>query len=177
MSLKVVIERYMKEDFSTLKDKKIFYENMPLHEAVKNAASAITPEKIMDSHQRRIGKKICVDAAIELLKLELEIKRCNTFEKIFEITEKVKKRTDRLGDLWSYDTALRIGFNKKVYPKEVYVQRGVVKGVKKALNGKCPRGRSLPLGIFPQEIQDMKEPYLVENFLCIWGKDGKKSNC
>ena len=176
MSLKSEIENYKKGHLQNLEKKKEFYEKMSLTDAIKNAAIGSTPFGTMDSHQRRVGKRKGELGANELLKEEARIKNRKTFEEIFKITEEVRRRVNGLGPLWSYDTTLRVGFNKRVYPNEVYVQSGVVKGVKKALNGKIPKGRSLPMSIFKDEFQNL-EPYQLENFLCIWGKDGKKSNC
>lgn len=79
-----------------------------------------------------------------------------------------------LGDLWSYDTALRIGFYLRKYPKDVYIQRGVITGVIK-LFGNNPRERKIQKFLFPQELQEL-ESYEIENFLCIWGKNENKKN-
>jgi hypothetical protein len=76
-----------------------------------------------------------------------------------------------LGDLWSYDTALRIAFNRgsAFYPQAVFVQGGVLKGVRKIFTKKPLKGRTLPLEMFPKELQQL-QPFELENFLCIWGK-------
>lgn len=153
-----------------------FYEPLDLTTAIEFASTGKNPNGKMNSHQWRVGKNNGGNGAKELLKQEAAIKKCSSFEEIFEITEQVKKDIYKLGDLWSYDTALRIGFNLKLYPEEVYVQRGVINGVLKAMNGKRPKGRSLPVNLFPKEIQQLK-PYEIENFLCVWGKDNKKNFC
>ncbi len=182
MNLKKDISIYLSSGVSHLRETKNYYRNLPLADAIKQAVLGQSPKDgkiLMDSHQRRVGYEACKAGLKELLKTNTQtaISKCNTFEEVFSITELIRKNTNRLGPLWSYDTALRIGFHLNVYPKEVYVQAGVVKGVKKALNGKVPKGRSLPLTIFPAEIQQLKA-YEAENFLCIWGKTKKgKGNC
>ena len=87
----------------------------------------------MNSHQRRIGKKKCKLASDELILHRKEIIDFKLFDEFFSITEIVRKKIFDLGALWSYDTALRIGFKANIYPKEVNVQCGVIKGVRKAI--------------------------------------------
>lgn len=172
ISLKKTVQNY-KQSRPKILDLKKYYSDLKFSQAVKNAPMAIGPNGKMNSHQRRNGKVVCKKGAFELSKHEIEIKKAKSFEDIFAITEVVRKKIEGLGALWSYDTALHIGFNKDVYPKEVYVQAGVKKGVRKVLNGFLPIGRSLPMSIFPKEIK-LLNPYLAENFLCIYGKDYKK---
>ena len=60
-----------------------------------------------------------------------EISKCKSFEDVFAITEQVRKQIYRLGNLWSYDAALRISANLGFEPKSVYIQAGVRAGMKK----------------------------------------------
>jgi hypothetical protein len=177
MSLQNDVSKYLIEDAIQLENTKTYYKDLDFDEAIQNAAKALDRNGRLNNHQHRIGKKKCDESATEVLKYKNDFKKCKTFKEIFQLTEKIRKDIYKLGDLWSYDTALRIGFHLDMYPDEVYVQQGVVKGVKKIFNGTRPRGRSLPMNIFPKEIQQM-EPFKVENFLCIWGKGkGKSSPC
>lgn len=182
MTLNKAIKRYKTVDCIHLKEIEKYYKNLSQSDAISQATLGQSPKfngKInMDSHQRRVGAKVCKAGLDELLRIDKinPIAKCKSFEDVFKITEQVRKKTFRLGDLWSYDTALRIGFNLGVYPKEVYVQAGVIRGVNKALKGKIQMKRSLPLATFPKMIQQLK-PHEVENFLCIWGKGKKKNNC
>ncbi|WP_432671098.1 hypothetical protein [Flavobacterium sp. SM2513] len=104
-------------------------------------------------------------------KKELELSQ--SFEEILVITDAVSNHIYRLGVLWSYDTALRIGFQKKVYPKNVYLQAGVKKGYKKILDQNS-KIRFVEKDLFPQELQVL-EPNEIENFLCIWGSNKQKN--
>ncbi len=176
MELIIAVQNYLSDGRKHLSEMKKYYKALSIELAVQYAAIGKTPSGSMDSHQRRVGEKQGYKGGQELLKHLDEIRNCKSFEDIFKITEKVKSMIYRLGDLWSYDAALRIGFNLSLYPSQVYVQRGVIMGVKKVLNRKRPKGRSLPLTCFPEEVQQLK-PYEAENFLCIFGKDGGKSYC
>ena len=174
MSLRSDIHNYKQNVLPKLIAIKEFYKGLTLINAIKYASEGKNPDGKMNSHQWRIGKRLGKDGASALSKQELEIREAKTFEDIFKLTEKVRKETYGLGDLWSYDTALRIGFNKRVYPEEVYIQRGVLKGIRKLL-GNIKLQRHIPLRILPQELQGF-EPFEVENFLCLWGKDSIKKS-
>jgi hypothetical protein len=169
------IENYIKSSGKHLQNVKIAFENLDLKEAIEKAAKSIDPtnDNKMFSHQRRVGFKVA-NSGYELLKQrEDDLRRCRNFEEILSITDEITNQIYRLGPLWSYDTALRIGFQKKIYPKNVYLQAGVIKGFKKIFN-QNPKNRFEEKNRFPKELQII-EPYEIENFLCIWGND-KKTN-
>ena len=172
-NLDLEVEKYLKDDRHLLEDMRSYFASLTLENAVDEASKGLNPNSTINSHQHRVGRKRGEAAAIEMSKFILELRTCKSFEDIFQITERVKNDVFRLGDLWSYDTALRIGFALNFLPTMVYVQRGVVKGVEKALNEKMPRARFISLTSLPKEIQRLK-PYQAENFLCIWGR-GKTS--
>lgn len=149
-----------------------YYKQLSIVEAIRQAANGLTIEKdspVFHSHQFRIGKAKCLEGYRALAGFEVELIQAKNFKEIFTIIEEVKRQTSGLGDLWSYDTALRIGFNKGMLPQEVYVQSGVVKGAKKVLGLEKIQGRHLPLTKFQKELH-VFPPYQLEFFLCRYGK-------
>jgi hypothetical protein len=176
MTLVKEISKYKASGSVHLENMKDFYENLDIEMAIKHASTGKNPDDKMNPHQWRVGYAKGMLGFNELKNELAEIKKCRKFEDIFLLAEKVKAKIWGLGELWSYDTALRIGFNLKIYPQQVFVHRGVTKGVKKVINGKRPKGRSLPINVFPNELLVLKA-YEIENFLCIYGKDNKKSIC
>lgn len=126
MSLSIALKKYIKSDLPNLMTIERHYQTFKLPrqlpELIQNAAKGIDPDGLMNNHQHRVGYVTCTEGAGELAKHEIEIKNAKTFEEIFEITERVKDKIFGLGYLWSYDTALRIGFAKGVYPKDIYIQ-------------------------------------------------------
>lgn len=176
MSLENEIIEYKANGSIHMENMKSFYEKLAIETAIKYASTGKNPDDKMNQHQWRVGYKKGLLGSNELLAVLAEIKKCRKFEDIFSLTEKVKADIHGLGELWSYDTALRIGFKLKIYPQQVFIQRGVIKGVKKVLNGKRPMGRSLPINVFPHELHVLTA-YEIENFLCIYGKGDKKSVC
>lgn len=158
-----------------LQNVKTAFEKFNLKEAIEKASKSIDPtnDNKMFSHQRRVGFKVANNGYKLLKQREYDLIRCQSFEEILVITDEVSKQIYRLGPLWSYDTALRIGFQKKVYPKNVYIQAGVKNGYKKIFN-QNPKNRFEEKNRFPKELQIL-EPYEIENFLCIWGNDKQKN--
>ena len=161
LSSKEVIQ-YKTKDGNHLQNVKSHFETISLSEAIEQASKAIDPtnNKIF-SHQRRIGKTKASEG-YELIKvMELDLKACTTFEEIMLITDEVIKNIPRLGNLSSYDTALRIGFHLRIYPKDVYIQAGVVKGYVKLFNKK-PMVRKIAKSEFSMLAE--LEAYEIENF-------------
>lgn len=187
-----------KEISLVLKSKKEYYGEVEKHyrgfndnleEVIINAGKAKVPwgcqgkNSDFAKHQWRVGEDLCAKGAKALLEYKDGIGRAKTFNELLEFTDKVKNRIDRIGPLWSYDTAQRIGFNKGIYPQKVYLQTGAKKGAwllakhemvdRKLLWGK----RYVDPEIFPKALREL-EPYFIENMLCVGKRKGwlKKKN-
>lgn len=167
--MKQTIQQYKDREGKHLQDVKAIFEKCTLSDAIEKAAEAIDPTNSykMFGHQRRVGI-VKAKMGYELLKeKEADFLNCKTFEDIMVITDNVMNEIVRLGPLWSYDTALRIGFHLKIYPIDVYIQAGVVTGYVKLFN-KRPKARKISKSEFPMLVA--LEAYEIENFLCVWGK-------
>lgn len=84
-----------------------------------------------------------------------------------EKTKNIKK----FGELCSYDTALRIGFNLNILPHKIYLHAGAMKG---AENLKWDtKKKEIELNEIPKIHSDLLvlQPYEIENFLCIYKKE------
>ena len=122
----------------------------------------------MDEHQWHVGYTITSYAKDELFKYTKDIEKAESFADLFKITEIVRGKVDNIGDLWSYDTDLRIGFKLRIYPDVVYLHRGAREGARKLLGKKKIYGRYLSKDIFIERIPELNELecYEIENFLC-----------
>jgi hypothetical protein len=171
MNLRRDIADYKENAFRRLQTIERFYQRLSLIQAIEYAASAADPEGKINPHQRRIGIKRLRQSAKIIKNYTSEIKRAKSFADIFLVTEEIKEENRGLGDLWSYDTALRIAFNRgrSFSPQAVFIQAGVLKGVRKIFPDKRMTSRTLPVKIFPMPLQKL-EPFEIENFLCVWGK-------
>ncbi|AEV31533.1 hypothetical protein [Owenweeksia hongkongensis] len=174
-NLKMMVDEYLKSNHISWRFKVIeFYKGLPTEEILKKACLAKTHIGKMDSHQRRVGKEKCKEGLRIMMTKESEVWKAKTFEGLKQVTDSIASVTHGLGPLWSYDTALRIGFKMNVFPDRVYVQSGVSDGIKNLL-GKdfyknLPRNRGHKYCLrenLPKELHGM-EPALIENFLCIY---------
>lgn len=171
MSLQSVIADYRDNELRELHELERFFKSLSFHSAIEYAASGVTPHRNIHPHQKGIGVKQLRQSAVVLKKYAPAIRKARSFADLFIITEAVRSQLRRLGDLWSYDTALRMAFNrgKTFYPQAVFVQKTVKKGIKKIFHKMPLKQRTLPLKIFPKELQTMK-PFEIENFLGVWGR-------
>lgn len=168
-----LIDKYLDKHACHLKRAREYFENLSTNEVVLKAALSVNEDSKIFPHQYRVGKTKTELAANILLQFETEILSAQSFEDIFKYTEEVRKMRIGVGHLWSYDTALRISFQKKVYPKNVYLQAGVIKGYKKIFNQNS-KNRFEEKNKFPKELQIL-EQFEIENFLCIWGNNKQKN--
>lgn len=121
------------------------------------------------SHQRRIPKDKLDTYKGELLPLKKEVKNYRDFDSIYELFKNHK--TNGIGELTIYDVSLRISQNYGIYPDKVYLHAGTKKG---AINTGLvkPYGRKDKLTVdeISAKFKWLKgvEPYLIEDFLCIY---------
>jgi hypothetical protein len=171
MSLQSDIADYRENEMRELFELMRFFKSLSPHSAIEYAASGVTPHRKIHPHQRGIGVKQLRQSAIMLKGFTSAIRNAKSFADLFIITEAVKSELKGLGNLWSYDTALRMAFNRgnTFYPRAIFVQRSNMKGIKKIFSKMPMKQRTLPVKIFPGEMRSMK-PFEIENFLSVWGK-------
>lgn len=176
MDITQSVKRYGSDNYHHLERVVNYYKSVSFDEAIESAANSQTPDENgklrMDTHQARIGYKKSQEARALIEQRIESIANAQSWEQLFDIAEEVRSQVHKLGPLWSYDFAVRMGANLNLFPKEVYLQRGAAEGARKLLNlrGKLPR--SLSLSEFPDEVvQALKEPYIIEGFLCCRKRD------
>ena len=174
MSLQWEIADYQENELRELLEMKKFFQSLSFQAALEYAASGVTPHRKIHPHQRGIGVTLLRRSAVLLKKQIPLIRKARSFAHIFIITEAVKSELKGLGDLWSYDTALRMAFNRgrSFYPQAVFVQRGSMKGVRKIFSKIPLKQSTLPMKIFPREMKRLK-PFEAENFLSVLGRRGR----
>ena len=171
MGLQPEIADYRENEMRELHELMRFFKSLSFRSAIEYSASGVAPHRKIHPHQRGIGVKQLRQSAILLKEYNSAIRKAKSFADLFIITETVKSVLKGLGDLWSYDTALRMAFNrgKAFYPQAVFVQRGNMKGIKKIFSKMPMKQRTLPVKIFPKELRSLK-PFEIENFLSVWGR-------
>jgi hypothetical protein len=105
-----------------------------------------------------------------LLKCFSTLYQANTFEDIFEIIK--SEKIHGFGPLAIYDTSVRIGFSRKIYPNNVYLHAGAQKGMsnlerKGFVPSRISERSTVPLNKIPEELK-LLNPIQIENFLCLY---------
>ncbi len=134
-----------------------------LADAIKAAGMAERgPDCRRHSHQYRIAAADLKTWTTTLLSNETSIDHCKLYNQLHLLFTHLK--TPGIGPLTVYDTALRIGYFKKIYPVEVYLHAGTAHGAT-ALGDW--RGREkLLINELPTEMGKLK-PHEIEDCLCV----------
>jgi hypothetical protein len=133
--------------------------------AVELAGLARGPAGKKFSHQWRLPACALDTAASILMQAQEQIERCRGFEELIELVERKVKPVPYIGELYVYDTALRIGAKLRIEPALVYLHAGTREGAR-AL-GFDPRRRTIHPDELPSEFKEPK-PREIEDCLCIY---------
>ncbi len=117
------------------------------------------------SHQRRLLKHVLPNAFAQLSAMQAQLKRAKSFDALFERVDQALNSIPNAGDLYSYDTALRLGAFLRLFPTRVFLQTGALSGALKISSSM--RQRSVPLCHFPEPFHSLA-PFEVENLLCCY---------
>jgi len=142
-----------------------FRQQPTLSDAIRLAALAITSKGKRYSHQRRLSKTVLGQARDILLANEKEICQSQDFDDLFALLERLLLPVKGLGELYIYDTALRIGAKIGMLPKRVYLHAGTRVGAK-AL-GFDGTAKTLEVSQLPEWLQQL-QPHEIEDVLCIF---------
>jgi len=134
--------------------------------AVQRAGLAKKPDGRRYDHQRRLSKET-LEEACRILSGE-DFRHCRDFDELHATVEDLLCGVAGVGELMTYDTALRIGAKLGLYPSRVYLHRGTRDGAQ-AL-GLDWRAHQIEVGELPQELRAL-EPYEIEDCLCILKRD------
>jgi hypothetical protein len=145
-----------------------FRQQPTLESAIEHAALAINSNGKKYSHQWKL-KKPSLEAARQILMMNSKaISQAKDFDDLFALVEGLCDRISGIGELYIYDTGLRIGAKLHLMPKKVYLHRGTRDGAR-AL-GFDTKIRALEISQIPLEICRL-EPHEIEDVLCIFKDD------
>jgi hypothetical protein len=124
-------------------------------------------------HQRRIPREVLEVSLQKLRSKEDAIRVCESFDKLHELIQETLKDIVGIGELYCYDTAMRIGAKLNLHPKTVLLHAGTRRGAALITD---IRGRTcLTRRDLPPELRRLP-PEQVEDILCIY-KDRIEKNC
>lgn len=172
MNLPAIADIYVKKMRPRAQKELDWFSGQPsLESAIEHAALAVNSKGKMYSHQWRISKT-AMDRARQLLHANsAEISQSRTFDELFALLEAMLKPIDGIGELYIYDTALRIGAYLNLFPTKVYLHRGVREGAERL--GLDTTAKTLELEVIPPAFTDSLEPHEIEDVLCIFKDEFK----
>jgi hypothetical protein len=153
-----------------------FSGHATLAEAVQDAALAVNERGQRYRHQQRIPEATRSASCEVLLSALDQIATCADFEALLTLIEDKVDGIAKAGELYCYDTALRVAAKLELRPQKVYLHAGTRIGAK-AL-GLNYRARALEITELPEELRELPADE-IEDILCIYkdqlGKPGGSS--
>lgn len=160
-----VVDDYVRYHAPVVRAQLTFYAGIAHSEAVARASRAERPDGKRHDHQRRINRRAMRRLA-ELLGNET-FRRERHFGDIYQRISALTRHVKGIGPLLVYDTALRIGANRRKLPTLVYVHAGVAKGARAVARQHVPL--ALSPTAFPSPLSGLPACEL-EDLLCIFGR-------
>ncbi len=166
MSLRAIVDAYIRRFRPQAKRELDFFGEQPtLLLAIENAAMAVNANGKMFHHQRRLGKASLQQARNILVAHANAMEGVKDFDELISLVDALLAPVPGIGELYIYDTSLRIGSKLHMFPEYVYLHRGTRAGAR-AL-GKSGKERFLEVNSLPPEFQAL-EPHEIEDALCIF---------
>lgn len=172
MSIKAIVRTYTNRIRPCTKAELDWFRQQPdLSSAIEHAALAINGKGKRYRHQRQ-GKEILEQARNILQANSRSIEQCHSFDELLELIDVILQPINNIGELYMYDTSLRIGAKLNLLPTKVYLHTGTRVGAKAlGFDGKA---KSLDVSALPQDLQEL-EPHEIEDVLCIFKDDLKQT--
>jgi len=103
-------------------------ERGSLAEAIEFATMARTRQGKRHPHQWRLRASAMKQGRDRLLGNQKALRRCRTFDDLLRLVEDLVLSIPGLGELYAYDTAVKIGVYLGILPERVYLHAGVRDG-------------------------------------------------
>jgi hypothetical protein len=133
--------------------------------AVELAAMATNSRGKKYSHQTRIKKHALRKARAVLVANLDRLRGCRDFDQLFGFLDRLLEPIHGIGELYVYDTALRLGTKLGLAPGKVYLHAGTRVGAR-AL-GLATKAKVLEIADIPKPWRGLS-PHEVEDILCIY---------
>jgi hypothetical protein len=120
-------------------------------------------------HQWRLRNSVLCRASNVLRRKSSSLAACTSFDQLFALVDSVRANMPGLGELWAYDTALRIGaaLPSQLGPTRVFLQCGARVGATRLHGNWLARHRFVMPSCLRLELSTLS-PAEAENFLCIY---------
>lgn len=136
-----------------------------IEEAITRASLATDERGKRFSHQRRIPQGALQEARTALLAVKAAIRDAHDFAELLTIITSALDDVYRTGELYRYDTTLRLGYYLNLPPMKVYLHAGTRTGAR-ALHLPFKNAFLEPHEV-PSELRSRPEAE-IEDILCIY---------
>lgn len=166
MKLKAIARAYIRKIRPRAQAEIDWFAHQPsLASAIEKAALAVNKKGKRYSHQRRLKKAALKRAYRSLLDESGTMEQAEDFDELFRVIRSAVKPIPGIGELYVYDTTLRIGAKLNLFPTKVYLHAGTRLGAR-AL-GLDDSAETIKVSALPNEFRTL-EPHEIEDMLCIF---------
>lgn len=167
MNLEAIVRHYI-SNYRPHKQTELnwFRRQSSLEAAINVAAKAENEQGSRYSHQYRITLKAIQEAKRLLLEKHDVLQRCKTFHELWQRIKIILEMVKGLGELYIYDTALRIGAYLNLLPDRVYLHAGTRTGAN-AFSIVSRHTEWIDVIELPSILRELP-PHEVEDILCIY---------
>ncbi|MFQ5924161.1 MAG: hypothetical protein ACE5M4_15085 [Anaerolineales bacterium] len=172
MNLKAIVRAYIRQIRPRAEAELEWFRSQPsIKAAIEHAALAINSRGKRYSHQCRLRKKALEEVRTILLTRQSRLAKAQDFEELFDLVRSAIQDVTGIGDLYVYDTSLRLGARLNLEPTKVYLHSGTRIGARAlGLDGKA---ESLRITELPKAFRELR-PHEIEDVLCIFKDKFKK---
>jgi hypothetical protein len=166
MKLKAIIRTYIRKVRPRARDELDWFHQQPsLRTAIEKAALAVNRKGKRYRHQCRLQRASLEQAHRVLLANSRTVQQARDFDDLFNRIDRILGPIPGIGELYVYDTSLRIGAKLNLLPTKVYLHAGTRVGARAlGLDGSAA---TLKVSALPQEFCSL-EPHEIEDILCIF---------
>lgn len=160
-----IIKTYVRKRRQIELDELDFFQSIPtLIEAITKAGMAVDRRGKRQVHQQRLKKATLEKSRNALIQIQRRIRDAKNFDGLHTAIEQTVLPLYGIGELYVYDTALRIGAHLEKLPTKVYLHAGTRTGARRlGYRGRGP----IELSELPKEFQSLPA-HQVEDILCIY---------
>lgn len=166
MNLTFLLRHYASNGRRSAQAERDWFKSQPsLRDAIKVAARAENWRGERFHHQRRIRKSAIKAAVPALLAAQRHFASLKTFDALHSMVTNAVGAIPYIGELYCYDTAVRVGAFLDLKPDRVYLHAGVRDGAR-AL--RIPHtGAFVAMSALPPALRHLRADE-AEDFLCIY---------
>jgi len=164
-----LVQEYRLKHLPRAKEERAFFKTSTREKALEHAGLAIWKDGKRFRHQNLIVRGALPKARRALENIKGKLDGVEDFDALHELIERTVGRIKGIGELYIYDTALRLGAQLGRRPRRVYLHAGPRNGAR-SLGCIDYRAKAVAVEKFPPELQELSADQ-IENFLCVMRRE------